>query len=99
MADNFGSAQTADLAAGGKRQAAGQAVEEAAGVEIARPGGVDDARDRRRRDRMLGSGRQDYAASRAAGQRGDRDMPTHGSRSGAEIIRLVERADLGLVGE
>jgi len=41
MADIFGSAQTADLAADGNWQSAGQAVEKAAGVEIARPAGID----------------------------------------------------------
>src|SRR2546426_657266 len=46
-ADYFGSAQTADLAADGKRQGAGQPVKKAAGVEVAGPGGVDNTRDGR----------------------------------------------------
>ncbi len=41
MADDFGSAQTADLAADGERQIAGQAIEETAGIKIARPGRID----------------------------------------------------------
>ena len=50
-------------------------------------------------DRMLGCPSQNDAASRAAGQRGDRDVPAHCSRSCAEIRRLVKRADFGLIGE
>src|SRR5271165_5020489 len=75
VADYFRSAQTADLAADGKRQRAGQAIEEAAGVKVAGSGRVDDARNRRRRDAMLGSGRQDDAARLAARQGSDCDMP------------------------
>ena len=99
MVDDFGSAQTPDLAADLKRQGAGQAVEKAGGVEVACPGGVDDAGNRRRRDRMLGSGRQYHAARRAARQGGDRDMPAHRCRCRGEVVRLVKRADFGLVGE
>ncbi len=73
MTDDFGSAQAADLAADGERQVAGQAVKKAAGIEIARPRGVDHASDRRRIDAMLGAGRQDDAARCAAGQGGDGD--------------------------
>src|SRR5206468_11724024 len=64
MADDFGSAQTADLAAGGERAVAGQAIKETASVKIAGPGGVDDPRDRRGGDAMLGAVRQDYATCR-----------------------------------
>ena len=39
------------------------------------------------------------AALRAAGQRRDRDMAAHRSRGLREIAGLVQRADLGLVGE
>src|SRR6516162_11208219 len=99
MADDFGSAQTADLAAGGERQSAGQAIKEAAGVKIARSGGVDDTGNRRGRDETLGAWRQDHAARRAPGQGGDRDMPAHGGRGSSEVSRLIERADLGFVGE
>src|SRR5215831_6295800 len=99
MADYFGSAQTADLAADGKRQIAGQAVKETAGIEIARPGGVDDARDRRRRDRVLGSRRENDAPRRAARQGRDRDMTPHRRRCRAEIRRLIKRTDLRLVRE
>ena len=99
MADDFGSAQTADPAAGGERQAAGQAIEKARGVEIAGPGGVDDARHRRRRHRVLLARGQHDAALGAAGQRRDRDMAAHRRGRGGEILGLVERADLRLVGE
>jgi hypothetical protein len=54
MTDDFGSAQTADPAADGKRESAGQALEKAAGVKITRPGGVDDTRNRRSRDLATG---------------------------------------------
>ena len=99
MADDFGSAQAADPAAGGERQIAGQAVEKTAGVEIARSGGVDDARHRRRRDAMLASVRQDHAARGTAGQCRDRDVAAHGRGGFGKVGGLVERADLGFVGE
>src|SRR5205814_5695127 len=99
MADDFGSAQTADLAANGKRQSAGQAIEEAAGVEVARPGSVDNACNRCCRDAMRRSVCQNHAACRTSGQGGDRDMPADRSHSSVKIIRLVKRADFGLVGE
>ena len=99
MADDFGSAQTADPAADGERQAAGQAVEETAGVEIAGPGGVDHPRHRRRRDQVLFARRSITLPGGAAGQRRDRDMAAHRGRRGGEILGLVQRADLDLVGE
>src|SRR5262249_54278136 len=77
MADDLGSAQAADLAANGKRQIAGQAVEETAGVEVPRSGGVDNAGHRCRRDAMLGAVRKDQAAGRAAGQGSDSDTAPH----------------------
>ena len=99
MADDFGGAQTADPAANGQRQPAGQAVEKPAGIEIAGAGGVDDARHRCGFDPMLLAVGQDDAALCAAGQRGDRDMAAHGGGGGGEVRGLVERADLDLVGE
>ena len=57
MANIFGSAQAADLSASGKRQITGQAVEKAAGVKINPPGGVGEARNRRRRDLATGFSR------------------------------------------
>src|SRR5690348_16470609 len=48
---------------------------------------------------MFGLRRHDEAAGRAAGQRGNRDMASYGSRSLGEIIGLVKRADLGFIGE
>src|SRR6516162_5679230 len=41
MPGDFGSAQTADLAANGKRHSAGQGIREAPDVKIALPGGID----------------------------------------------------------
>ena len=48
MADDFAGAQAAQFAAKSEVPAVGQAEEEPGGVKIARPGGVDDARDRER---------------------------------------------------
>src|SRR5437764_1725781 len=99
MADDLGSAEAADLAAGGERQPAGQAKEEACGVKIARPGRIDDPRHRRRRDGALLATGEDETALFAAGQRGDRDMAAHRLRRRREIFGLVKRADLRFVGE
>src|SRR5690242_13903594 len=98
MADDLGSAEAADLAAGGERQPAGQAEEEACGVKVARAGRIDDPRYRRRRDGVLLAIGEDNAALFAAGQRGDRDMAAHRLRR-REVVGLVQRADLGLIGE
>src|SRR5258708_35197009 len=99
MADDFSSAQTADLAASGERQITGQPVKKTTGVKIACPGGVDDAHNRRRRDAVLGPRRQDHAALRAARQGGNRDMPAHPGGGRGEVVRLIERADLGVIGK
>src|ERR1700738_3880747 len=99
MADDFGSAQPADLTAGGERPVAGQAKEETTGIKIAGPGGVDDACGRCGGYAMLGAVRQDHAPCRTPGQGGDRDVATYGCRCGGEVGGLVERADLRLVGE
>src|SRR5206468_7047875 len=99
MRDYFGSAQTADPAADGERQAAGQAIEKTTGVEIARSRRIDDARDRCCGDAMLGAVRQYYAARGTAGQCGDLDLAAHSRGGDIEIRGFVERADLGLVGE
>src|ERR1700738_4891190 len=99
MADDFGSAQPADLTAGGERPVAGQAKEETTGIKIAGPSGVDDPRGRCGGDAMLGAVRQDHAPCRTPGQGGDRDVATYGCRGGGEVGGLVERADLRLVGE
>src|SRR5580704_6645943 len=50
MADDFGGAQATDPAAGGERQPAGQAEQNARGIKVARPGGIDDPRHRLRGD-------------------------------------------------
>src|ERR1700730_4101157 len=44
MADDLGGAQAADLAAGGERQAPGQAEQETRGIKVTRPGRVDASR-------------------------------------------------------
>src|SRR5438874_13124263 len=99
MADDLGSAQAADTAAGGEGQAAGQAEQEACGVKVARPGGIDDPGYRRCGDGVLLAIGQDDAAALAPGQRGDRDMAAHRLRRCGEVVSLVQRADLRLVGE
>src|SRR5439155_20735934 len=99
MADDFGSAQTADLTAGGERPVAGQAEEETAGIKIAGAGGVDDPCDRRRGDAMLGAVPQDDAPCRTPRQCGDRDVAAHGGGGDGKVGGRVERADLDFVGE
>src|SRR5437899_11025699 len=67
MADDLGRAQAADTAAGGEGQAAGQAEQEACGVKVARPGGIDDPGHRRRGGGGLPPTAQADAAPPAAG--------------------------------
>ena len=83
----------------GSGQAAGQAEQEACGVKVARPGRIDDPGHRRRGDGVLLAIGQDDAAALAPGQRGDRDMAAHRLRRCREVVSLVQRADLRLVGE
>src|SRR5213075_2866276 len=99
MADDFGGAQAADLAANGERQVAGQAEQEACGIEVARSGRVDDPRYRGRAHPVYAVAGHDYAARLAAGQGRDRDMTAHRIRRLGEFLGLVKRTDLGLVGE
>src|SRR3954451_2169362 len=99
MADDFGGAQAADLAANRERQAAGQPVQKAGGVEVAGPGRIDDPLDRRGGNPVRLVAADDDAPRAAAGQRGDLDMAAHRLRRRNEVAGLVKRADLGLVGE
>src|SRR6516162_8272444 len=99
MADDFGGAQTAEFAANGQRQTPRQPVEKTARVKVAGAGCVDDALDRYRRNAVLGSRNQDHATRGAARQGRDCNMPAYRRGGPFEIVRLVERADLGLVGE
>jgi hypothetical protein len=70
MTDDFGSAQTADIAANGKRWSAGQAIEAAAGVKIALPGGID----------RLYRGERDFVGQgRILDGPGGRQVPAHRS--------------------
>src|SRR5512133_3544964 len=87
------------ISAAHERQIMSQAIEKTAGVEIARSGGVDHASNRRRRDQMLGGGRHDYTAGRAAGQCGYRDMAANRDGRRGKVVGFAERANLGLVGE
>ena len=48
---------------------------------------------------MLGAVRKDDAAGRTAGQCGDGDVAAHGRGCGREVGGLVERTNLGFVGE
>src|SRR5271169_4136161 len=96
VANDFGSAQATDPAAGGEWQTVGQAIEKTAGVEIARSGGVDDPCDRRRCDPMLLAVGEDDAAGGAASQGRDRHMATHCRSRRDKAIGLVKRADLDL---
>src|SRR5207248_1429077 len=58
-----------------------------------------DARHRRRGDPMALLSGQNDAARSAAGQGGDRDMAAHRRCRRIEILGLIQRADLVLVGE
>src|SRR5712671_8149330 len=99
MADDFGGAQAADLAANRERQAAGQPVQKAGSVEVAGPGRIDDPLDRRGGNPVRLVAADDDAPGAAAGQRGDLDMAAHCLRRGNEVAGLVKRADLRFVGE
>src|SRR5229473_1764367 len=99
MADDLGGAEAAEARAGGEVAAMRQPVEEAAGVEVAGAGGVDQPRHLLRRDRVRGAGGDDDRSFLAARQRGDLAMAAHFARRRVEIRGLVERTDLGLVGE
>src|SRR5579883_1517780 len=99
MADRFGGAQAAQPAAAREVAAMGEAVEKAAGIEIAGARGIDELLDRFGRDRVGGVGRDDDRAALAARQRGDLALAAHGTDGGVEILGLEERADLGLVGD
>src|SRR5260221_4533106 len=76
-----------------------QAEEETASIKIAGAGGVDDLRDPGCLDYMGMVGGHDNRAPLAAGQRGDVAIPAHQPHRLVEILGLVERADLRLVGE
>ena len=67
MTDDFGSAQTAGLAADGKRHNADQGIGEAAGVKIALPGGID--RLSRAGARFRRTGKDPRRLGRASGAR------------------------------
>src|SRR5438105_9036418 len=99
MADDFGGAQAADLAANRERQAAGQPIEKAGGIKIASAGAIDDPRHRRRGNLVRLIAAKDHAAGGAAGQRRGLDMVANRLGGGDEVAGLIKRADLGLVGE
>src|SRR5260370_33743146 len=71
MADDLGGAEAAQARARREVAAMRQAVEEAAGIEVAGAGGVDQPRHLLRRDRLRGAGGDDDRALLAARQRGD----------------------------
>src|SRR5260221_11590755 len=96
MADDLGGAEAAQARARREVAAMRQAVEEAAGIEVAGAGGVDQPRHLLRRDRLRGAGGDDDPALLAARQRGDVAMAAHGAHRHAENPGLVERAELGL---
>jgi nitrate/nitrite transport system ATP-binding protein len=73
--------------------------EEAGGVEVARSRGVD---HRGRHDRHVDAltlGGEDHRAPLGAGQACDGAVAAHAPRRLLEVVDLVQRADLGLVGE
>src|SRR5260370_15004183 len=69
MADDLGGAEAAQARARREVAAMCQAVEEAAGVEVAGAGGVDEPRHLLRRNRVRGAGGDDGGALLAAVQR------------------------------
>src|SRR5438876_1227962 len=99
MADRLGGAEAAEPTAGREVAPMGEAEEEAARIKIAGTGRVDDPADPRRLDNMGMLARYDNRAFLAAGQGGDVAMRPHAARRLVEIVGLVERADLRLVGE
>src|SRR5438445_8230638 len=99
MADDLARAEAAEAPAGREVPTVRQAEEEAAGVEIAGAGRVDDSCDLARLDDMGMRARDDNRAMLAAGQRGDLAQPAHGGDRRIPLRRLEHRAELGLVGE
>src|SRR5439155_21424248 len=97
--DDLGSAQAAEAAADVERTAVGDAVEKAAGIEIAGAGGVDDLCHRCGRDLMAGGAGDHDRALGAAGQHGNLAVARGGASRSLEIAGLVERVDLDLVRE
>ena len=69
------------------------------GVEIAGAGRVDQRLDGMRIDHVHLLARHDDRAALAARERGHLAAPAHLLQRGVEVPRLVQRADLGLVGE
>lgn len=80
-------------------EAVGQAVQKARRVLVAGAGGIDDTVDRVRVDDMHLVAGDDDRPPLTAGQGRDLAVPSHALERGVEVVDLVERADLGLVGE
>src|SRR5437588_6147461 len=99
MGDDLGRTQAAELAAAGQGFAAGEAEQEAGGVEIAGAGRVDDLADGRGGHLVgLVSGDDDRAvlAPRDGGERAYVTDPLDG---GLEVGAGEQGEELGLVGE
>jgi hypothetical protein len=77
----------------------GGAEEEPGGVQVAGPGGVDDARYRLGRDAVGVVAHQHHRPLLAPCEHGDLAAPAYGALGLCEVLDLVERADLLLVGE
>src|SRR5579864_1483451 len=99
MRDDFGGAQAAELAAGCEITVVRQSVEKSGGIEIAGAGGVDHARNRRRRDVPHVRLGHDVRAALATRQHGDVAVAAYRLGRELEMLGLVERADFALVGE
>ena len=99
--DDLGGGQRAEPPARRQVEALAQPEEHPAGVEIARARGVDHRRARgARRSRATSSPAHDHRALLAAGERGDLAVPGAPLASApSKSLDLVQRADLGLVGE
>src|SRR5690349_21937095 len=100
MRDDLGRGDRPETAAGAEIVSEREAVEEAGGVLVAGAGRVDDpARYGLRVDEVDLLTTHDQRALRATGQRRDLAVVVDTLQRGVEVVDLVQRADLGLVGE
>ena len=92
-------ARLPSLSAGGQRQIAGEAIEQAGGVQVAGAGAVDHGSDRRGGDAVRCAVAHQHGAVGAAGQCGDLHLAAHHLGGLLELVGAVQAADLHLVGD
>ena len=99
MANDLGRRDSADAGAVGQAAALGETVEEAAREQVARAGGIDDARDWLGGNDDLLPARDNDGAFFRPGNDGDRGMRRQLGHRRAQVGRLVQAEHLCLVAE